>query len=474
MFDQSLTSESPAFGGTVTAAELVPPSRPRAASGNSLGFALFILVNAFLFVRPAEIFPEVADLEQTLGVQLYQVSMLTCLAFSLSAVGEQLNPSILVECPVTVCVLGLVPAIILSHVSHFGFFGEALRQSFAYIKVALYYLLLVANVNTTARMRWFLSWLLLFIVVLAGLALLQYHGYINLAVLETLEAGIVRDDGDVIQYQRLRSTGIYHDPNDLCIILVTGILISLYQLMDRGSRFLAPLWLALVGMFGYAIVLTVSRGGLIGLGAGLGVLFACRFGWRKALTLALLCAPLGLLFFKGEAWTERDTSQTRIQLWSEGLVLFRQAPLFGIGMGNYADEAVQVAHNSFIHCFTELGFFGGTLFLGAFYLAVREVYRYGRGPFGGILDPDLRRLQPYVLAIVAAAIAGMMSLSRSYVTPTYMYLALPTAFLQLASGSALVPVQRFDSRLVRRLVIIGVLFLLTMQVFVRTFVHFGE
>src|SRR5205823_3488992 len=64
------------------------------------------------------------------------------------------------------------------------------------------------------------------------------------------------------------------------------------------------------------------------------------------------------------------TGQARIQLWSEGLALFREAPFFGVGQGSYAEHVDQVAHNSFVECYAELGFFGGTLFLGAFFCAV--------------------------------------------------------------------------------------------------------
>ena len=62
---------------------------------------------------------------------------------------------------------------------------------------------------------------------------------------------------------------------------------------------------------------------------------------------------------------DEGTGQARIQLWSDGLMFFQQSPLFGIGMENYRQFSRHVAHNSFIHCFAELGLLGGTLFLGA-------------------------------------------------------------------------------------------------------------
>src|SRR5260370_10175657 len=122
-------------------------------------------------------------------------------------------------------------------------------------------------------------------------------------------------------------------------------------------------------LFGYGLVLTRSRGGFLALVAGLFTLFQARFGWRRTLLLASAGLPLLFVLFAGRQTTlstVEGTGQDRIQLWSEGLGLFREAPLFGIGQGEYADRVGLVAHNSFVHCFAELGFAGGALFLGAF------------------------------------------------------------------------------------------------------------
>src|SRR5262245_33559087 len=122
-----------------------------------MGFALFLLVNAILFVRPAEIVPEL------IGLNLYEYAILACLLASFPQVVEQLTPRALLERPITVCVLGLLLAVGLSHVSHF-YFGGAHEAGLEFAKVALYYLLFVAVVNSPARLRQFLGWLVVFIV----------------------------------------------------------------------------------------------------------------------------------------------------------------------------------------------------------------------------------------------------------------------------------------------------------------------
>jgi len=75
----------PSHGGASTAA---PKYR--------LGFVLFLLVNAALFMRPTEIFPE------HLYTQSYLILILACLAVSFPLVWNQLASSSLVTQPVTV------------------------------------------------------------------------------------------------------------------------------------------------------------------------------------------------------------------------------------------------------------------------------------------------------------------------------------------------------------------------------------
>ena len=77
----------------------------------------------------------------------------------------------------------------------------------------------------------------------------------------------------------------------------------------------------------------------------------------------------------------------------------RQAPLFGIGYTEYAEEIGQVAHNSYVHAFTELGLFGGTLFVSAFYLAFVGVWRLTPDKMEEA-NPELIRLRPYLLALI--------------------------------------------------------------------------
>src|SRR4029078_4020416 len=96
-----------------------------------------------------------------------------------------------------------------------------------------------------------------------------------------------------------------------------------------------------------------------------------------------------------------------------------------------------VAHQSFIHCFTELGLIGGTLFLGAFYFSLKGMFVW-RNKLDDV-EPELRRMYPFVMATLVAYTIGICFLSRSYIVPTYMILGLAGVFMRLHAAQVSVP-----------------------------------
>jgi len=269
---------------------------------------------------------------------------------------------------------------------------------------------------------------------------------------------------------RLMGTGIFRDPNDMCVLLAFTMPLCLYWLLtDTRAGWLRFTWLLPLAIVGTALICTQSRGGFLAMLVGIVVLLRSRFGWFRTLLLGVLVLPLLFLLVgqrQANISTGEDTGQSRIQLWSDGLYMLRHTPLFGIGKDRYALEAGQVAHNSYVHAFAELGPLGGVLFLGAFYLALRALWQLG-SPRRELLEPDLAKMQPFVTGAVASYMAGMMSLSLSYVTPTFTVLALAASFERLAVlRSGLTPT-RTDHWLLLRLVGINLCFLAFIYVFIR-------
>jgi O-antigen ligase len=222
----------------------------------------------------------------------------------------------------------------------------------------------------------------------------------------------------------------------------------------------------------YALKLTNSRGGFLAMVVAVVVLFYSRFRLKKTLILSALILPIFIALYAGrqtEISADADTAKSRIQLWSEALTDFRAAPVFGIGMGKFEEEAGLVAHNSYLHCYVELGFIGGTCFLGAFLYSFYGLHRLGHR--GAIADPELARIRPYLLGIVAAYATGYFSLSRPYVTPTYLVLGLVTAFLCIAPANRRWAAPPISRRLLAAAFAAGVVFIGVSYVFIRLFVR---
>src|SRR5262249_14091276 len=151
------------------------------------------------------------------------------------------------------------------------------------------YLLLVSVINTPLRLRRFLFWLTVFCAAMTLLAVLRYHGIVELKRPEpppsfdprdadrkkTTDDAFVKDTvwdpvtRQEIEIVRLRGTGIFQDPNDICLALCIALPLSLFWLTDPRLGAARVLWVAPIFLFLWALYHTHSRGGLLGFMAGM-------------------------------------------------------------------------------------------------------------------------------------------------------------------------------------------------------------
>ncbi|MFO0907028.1 MAG: O-antigen ligase family protein [Isosphaeraceae bacterium] len=415
-----------------------------------MSFALFLMVNAMLFIRPAEFHPAL------LGLPIYEVCILACLASAYQRVLAEVQPARLIARPVNACAVAMVPAIVIATVAN-GDPARAFEAGLDFVKLLIYFFLLVSVVDTPRRLSTFLGWIGVFALVITTLAVLHYHGIVNVPALHFVEDGIDDDGNTDSTFRRLGSTGLFQDPNDMCLMLVMAMTICLYQMLEHRRWY----WLPPLFLFGHALMLTHSRGGFLAMLLALGILLLARFG-RKALPLGLVVIPGVLVLFAGRqtsfgsALSGSGTGLSRLQLWHEGLLLFIRTPLYGIGVDRYAEEVGHVAHNSFIHCYVELGLIGGTIFLGAFYLAFWPLVRLGgRAVPSVLLGEELTRLRPYLMAIVGGYAGGLLSLSCPYTIPTYTVLGLASVYQSLSEEKLGVPLVRINTPLLQRVAILS-------------------
>ncbi len=337
-----------------------------------MSFFLFILLTGMIFVRPGEIIPALV------GWQFFFYLAVPCIFLSFQSICGQLSGRSLQEQPITLCILGLLLAMLASNLAHFDI-DAATSIGRLFLQNVIYYLLLVSLVNTPSRLRWLLFWLWLFTVFSIVLALLQFHGFIELSNMEAVDSRFVMETGEETMSKRMTGSGLFADPNDLCVVIVIGFILSIYLIGERFFRLPRLLYVMSLLVFGYGLMKTQSRGGFIALMVACSVLLMARYGWKKAVMLGGAVLPVLLVIFKGRLTaisTQEATSHSRIELWSDGVEFFKSSPIFGIGAGKFADftSGHHVAHNAYVQAYAELGLFGGPFFTGAFFL-----------PYGGFI-----------------------------------------------------------------------------------------
>jgi hypothetical protein len=401
----------------------------------TFGFGLVLVLNGLLLIRPEELLPELD------GLRLYQLTIAACLVLYGFSILEELSWSRLSRTPLLFLVLGLPVTVVVSHLGN-GRLGRGVGEGLEFAKLVAYVLVLLAALRTRAHVRWFLRAVLVCIVVQTTLGLGQYFGYLNIEALKPFEQPAYNEEQEVYTFLRLCGSGIYHDPNDLCLLLTLGMLLCLNSFLSaRGP--LRTAWLLPFGYFGFALTLTQSRGGLLMAAAGLGTYTCARYGGKRGALFLLLLAPVGLVGLGGrqtsfDLSSREDTSQARILLWRDALGEFAANPMFGVGSHELDPRIGNGAHNSFVHALVELGPVGGALFTAAFVFAVWTVATTRPGP--GLTPDATRELAGFRLVLfglLASYIAGMFSLSRNYVPPTYLNLALATIYLRLAAPAGL-------------------------------------
>lgn len=151
-----------------------------------------------------------------------------------------------------------------------------------------------------------------------------------------------------------RPFGTMGHANLLAAFLVMSLPLTLWlaaQAYRAGRRTITATWLAAATLEILCVVLCLSRGAWLALAAALAVLgmgWARRFSWRRAVPLAWLAVPVAILGFAlhGRAETELTSrladrvrhwsqSESRLHIWRAGWQMFRDRPWLGYGLDTF-------------------------------------------------------------------------------------------------------------------------------------------
>ncbi len=353
----------------------------------------------------------------------------------------------------------------------FGGVVIAFRELIPYL-VLLF--LIRVNFDTTSRRKILIFALLVLMVTLALAGAYNYHAYQtdpeNKFVFRQNVYGDAAavEGSDLMLDYRLKAQGILDDPNDFAQVMLVTIALST---VFWGQNKLANLFLVLVpgAVLLYAISLTHSRGALVAMVVTMMVALRRRLKlWGAALAGMLIAAGLLVGQFAGGRQISVSSGADRLDLWSEGLYLFKHSFGLGIGIHNYADQVGQTAHNSILLVAVESGFIGMTLFLALFVICFTQLQRIIRPLDGSEPDPVLAHEARSFEAALAAYLATSWFLSRAYNPIPYLLVGLVAALaFQAAERLPGVPLLPRWPIIVRNSLILGPLCLGCIYILVR-------
>jgi hypothetical protein len=242
-----------------------------------MSFVLFLLATATLFLRPGELMPGLKELP------IYESLMVGSFVTGLPRICEQLRLRNLRVQPITICVVGLLIASVMSHMSQ-ALLEDAHAAGVKFLKTALYYLLLVSLVDTPARLRTYLLTVVLCATAMVAICAADYLHIVDFEHIthysEREGRTITGEDKFIL---RMRGTGIFGDPNDISLVIVATGVLSTYFLLEKAKGTSRILWLAPLSLMMLALLLTRSRGGLLAAGVAALTMATCRYDRRNSI-----------------------------------------------------------------------------------------------------------------------------------------------------------------------------------------------
>jgi O-antigen ligase len=226
---------------------------------------------------------------------------------------------------------------------------------------------------------------------------------------------------------RVRYLGQLQDPNELALAVGLGIPLALAFYERRKTKTRALLVVATMVGVGVCTVLTRSRGGQLVFLTVMAVPFFRRYGKWGLVAGAVLAAPL--LILGGRSGSEADASSLeRLECWYEGMTMFKEYPILGVGQGEFVEHHYLTAHNSYVLALSELGTIGLFLWSVIIYITTKVPISAMRrlrelGPEAAVA----RTWAMGTLGAICGLLVGIFFLSFSYHPVLWIFIGLSGA-----------------------------------------------
>ncbi len=324
-------------------------------------------------------------------------------------------------------------ATLVSHVAH-TYFAGVTETFLPVFKFCFFSILLLVVMDTPDKLRWVARLFVAMAIIMGVHCLLQeLRG-------KGFGPGVpmnIPKIGERAAHVRTRFYGIFEDPNDTGQFLVTAMPFA-FVIFRRKSFMSTILALAVCAFLVRPVLSTHSRGALVGMIAFFGMAVLIRFPPRTIpmwAGLGLLGAlPLSVLYGASLDMSARE----RVVIWGYANQVISSNPktlLFGIGYNMFWQLTTAstgfrglTAHNMFVFCYTQLGYFGFIFWFGLIVTGLMGAWRVRMylKPFR-FEHQDYDYLWRYSGAAMAALISFCASgyfLSRAFVYPFFFLVSL--------------------------------------------------
>jgi probable O-glycosylation ligase (exosortase A-associated) len=362
--------------------------------GHALSYAGIFVFTFLVYFRPYELFPSLAWLSKSALV----VAIFTLAVFIPTQLG--------LENRITAKPreIKLVFALVLTGILSVPFALEPTRAflSFVeYLKVVVIFIVMVNVIRTEKRLQ-SLILLVLFVSCVLSLAALNDYRVGNLALQGRRIEGLIG--------------GLFSNPNDLALHLVTMIPISLTLVLGSRGLINKGLYLVCSLLLMAGMVATFSRGGFLG--------FICVMGflvWKLArrnrlifggVALAVILATIALApsaYRSRITTTNDDSAVARTDDLKRSILVAARHPFFGVGMDNYIlySNLSKATHNAYTQVAAEMGAAGFLMYLLFLITPFKRLRKIEQATWSAKRKPRL-----YYLAVgLQASLVGYMVVS---------------------------------------------------------------
>ena len=294
---------------------------------------------------------------------------------------------------------------------------------FTYVKLSIFYLLVINTFSQRAHVR------NVVLIALAAALVSILFGFFELA--KSVAASQLSVDS------RLR--GLTDDPNILALHIVLLSPVVIFLAFHQRVWWKKLALFLIFGLFAAGLVATFSRGGFLSFVFVVAVSLYRRRSWTVVAVTVAILAGLAVFFVPKDFWQHlgklwnlgeflqdrslRERSHLLLGAWQ----LFKQHFLLGIGIGNFVLVSQRfvleplAVHNIFLQVAVETGFFGLVFFVGILVSSYRNFVAAFRwfSARGGRVDAVL--FEGLVVGFLGVLVASLFLSTQEYFVLWFLF-----------------------------------------------------